>query len=327
MTAWPTAGRTAIIPALSSGPPAMLAAVIVACALIIDAVLGEPRRAHPLVGFGVVAGRVELALNRAQWSHQVRRVVGSVALVVAVAPLALAAWWLSLWPWAWVFEVVVLYLALGLQSLAGHGQRVATALRQRDLPAARSALSMMVSRDTAHLQADGIAAGTAESLLENGNDAVFGALFWFLVAGAPGVIVYRLVNTLDAMWGYRTPRFAAFGWAAARLDDALNWVPARLTVITYGLAAARPLAALRCAWRQGGRTESPNAGIVMAAGAGALGVRLGGPGRYHGAVRWRPRFGAGASADVAVIDRSIRLIRIGALLWVVVALFTGWWLC
>ena len=305
----------------------MITAILAAAALLIDAVLGEPRRVHPLVGFGVLATRVEQTLNRAHWTPASRRAAGLLGLVIAVAPIALAGWWLSHGPWAWVVEMTVLYLALGLQSLAVHGQRVATALRGGDLPAARAALGMMVSRDTAHLEAGGVAAGTAESLLENGNDAVFGTLFWFFVAGAPGVIVYRLVNTLDAMWGYKTPRFTAFGWTAARLDDALNWLPARLTVITYGLAAARPMAALRCAWRQGGRTESPNAGIVMAAGAGALGVRLGGPGRYHGAVRWRPRFGAGARADVAVIDRSVRMIRIGALLWVVVALFTGWWLC
>lgn len=310
-----------------SGAPAMIAAILAAAALLIDAILGEPRRAHPLVAFGALATRVEQTLNRSHWSSASRRATGMVGLLVTVAPMAFMGWWLSQWPWTWAVEVIVLYLALGLQSLATHGRRVATALRRGDLPAARAALGMMVSRDTAHLEADGVAAGSVESLLENGNDAVFGALFWFFVAGAPGVIVYRLVNTLDAMWGYKTPRLAAFGWSAARLDDALNWIPARLTVLTYGLAAARPIAALRCAWRQGGRTESPNAGIVMAAGAGALGVRLGGPGRYHGAVRWRPRFGVGARADGAIIDQAIRLIRIGALLWVLVALFAGWWLC
>jgi adenosylcobinamide-phosphate synthase len=183
---------------------------------------------------------------------------------------------------------------------------------------------MIVSRDTAELDRRGVAAAAVESVLENGSDAVFGALFWFAVAGAPGVVAYRLVNTLDAMWGYRTPRFAAFGWAAARTDDTLNWIPARLTALTYAMLTAAPARAMACTWRQGWRTDSPNAGRVMAAGAGALGVRLGGPGTYHGRRERRPRFGLGAAPTSATIGRAVWLVRAGACLWVVVIGLMEW---
>jgi len=183
----------------------------------------------------------------------------------------------------------------------------------------------MVSRDVRALDRRGVAAATVESVLENGNDAVFGTLFWFAVAGAPGAVAYRLVNTLDAMWGYRTERLAAFGWAAARLDDVLNWPAARLAALTYGLVGLAPLRALRCAWVQGGRTDSPNAGVVMAAGAGALGVRIGGPGVYHGRRVWRPRFGVGRRPDGAAIGAAVGLVINGALLWTAIACIAGWW--
>jgi adenosylcobinamide-phosphate synthase len=185
---------------------------------------------------------------------------------------------------------------------------------------------MMVSRDVRALDRRRVAAGAVESVLENGSDAVFGALFWFAVAGAPGVVLYRLVNTLDAMWGYRTRRLAAFGWAAARLDDGLNWPVARLVVLTYAGVSGAPGRALRCAARQGRRTASPNAGRVMAAGAGALGVRLGGPGVYHGRMQWRPRFGVGRPADAGAIDGAVRLVLNGALVWIVIVCLLEWWL-
>ena len=158
---------------------------------------------------------------------------------------------------------------------------------------------------------------TVESVLENGNDAVFGALFWFVVAGAAGVLTYRLVNTLDAMWGYKTPRYLSFGWAAARLDDGLNFVPARLTALSYALLG-RTRSALAC-WRaQAPAWDSPNAGPVMASGAGALGVRLGGAAIYHGHMETRPALGQGAAPQGGDIARALRLVRHGVLLWLAV---------
>ena len=298
--------------------------LVIAAALAADWLFGEIRHGHPLVGFGVLAGRAERNLNRRVLPRLLRRCLGVVAVLGLVAPVAWGAWWISAnAPYAVLFDVAVVYLALGLRSLGDHGARVERALTQGDLDEARAAVGTMVSRDTRYLDARRTAAAAIESVLENGSDAVFGALFWFLVAGVPGVVAYRLVNTLDAMWGYRTRRLAAFGWAAARLDDVLNWIPARLAALTYALVSGHPRRALACACRQGRRTASPNAGVAMAAGAGALGVRVGGPGVYHGRFQWRPRFGVGEPPTAAVIGRTIRLVQGGALAWTAGALLLG----
>jgi len=176
----------------------------------------------------------------------------------------------------------------------------------------------MVSRDTAVLNARQVAAAATESVLENGNDAVFGALFWFALLGAPGALLYRLANTLDAMWGYRTPRYERFGWAAARIDDVLNFLPARLTAFTYALCG-RFDGALRC-WRtQAPQWDSPNAGPVMAAGAGALGVKLGGAAPYDGVWETRPILGEGPPPDARAIERAWQLVRRGVVIWLAVA--------
>lgn len=179
----------------------------------------------------------------------------------------------------------------------------------------------IVSRDTSQLDENGVAKAAVESVLENGNDAVFGALFWFCVAGGAGALFYRLANTLDAMWGYKDERRVYFGWAAARIDDALNFIPARLTALTYALLG-RTAQALAC-WRtQAGRWGSPNAGPVMAAGAGALGVTLGGAAIYHGQVENREKLGAGDTVSVADIPRAVALVERGQWLWL--ATFVIW---
>jgi adenosylcobinamide-phosphate synthase len=217
-----------------------------------------------------------------------------------------------------VLAAGILYLTLGLRSLDEHACAVARALDAGDLDAARIAVGRIVSRDTETLDATQVAAAATESVLENGNDAVFGALFWFLLLGAPGAVLYRLANTLDAMWGYRTPRYANFGWAAARADDLLNLIPARLTALSYAVLGKTRLA-LHC-WRaQAALWDSPNAGPVMAAGAGALGVRLGGAAPYHGSWEARPELGAGACADAQSIVRALRLVRGGVVSWLLLA--------
>ena len=253
-----------------------------------------------------------------------RRNAGLLAWTLAVLPwVALAGVAMHgarmLSPWlASLLAAGVLYLTIGHRSLGDHARPVAQALQSGDLDDARAAVGRMVSRDSALLDDRGVAAAATESVLENGNDAVFGALFWFLVFGVPGVVLYRLANTLDAMWGYRTPRFARFGWTAARADDLLNLVPARLTAITYAVLGRTALA-LRC-WRlQAPGWDSPNAGPVMAAGAGALAVRLGGAAPYGGVWEPRPQLGEGAPADAASITRALRLVRNGVVLWLAVA--------
>ncbi|SFD53321.1 adenosylcobinamide-phosphate synthase [Thiohalospira halophila DSM 15071] len=278
-----------------------LATAAIVTALVADHLLGEPRR-HPLALFGRAVQAVE-----ARWyAPTIRR--GAVLAGLLVVPPALAAGWLAALPGAgWFLEVALLWLAVGGRSLTDHAGAVAAPLARGDLAGARSAVAMLVSRDPAALEADGIAAATTESVLENGNDAVIAALFWYLVAGAAGLVAFRLINTLDAMWGYRTERYDRFGRVAARADDLLGWLPARLTAAAYAVAG-NTSRAIRC-WRtQGRRWKSPNAGPVMAAGAGALGIRLGGPAPYHGRTEVRPALGEGRAATADDIHRAGKLL-------------------
>jgi adenosylcobinamide-phosphate synthase len=179
----------------------------------------------------------------------------------------------------------------------------------------------MVSRHTRELDESGVAKACVESTLENGNDAVFGALFWFALLGGPGAVLFRLANTLDAMWGYKNDRFLQFGWAAARIDDLLNYLPARLTALSYALFGKTRTAL--ASWRaQAPGWESPNAGPVMSAGAGSLGLALGGSAIYHGQVEERPLLGAGRPARGDDIGRVLQLVRRSLLLWL--GLFLCW---
>jgi adenosylcobinamide-phosphate synthase len=286
--------------------------------VLLDRLFGEPRRWHPLVGFGRLAEAAEAALRRDMPGDPVgNRLRGLVAWSLVVLPfVALAAWFAH--P---VLDALLLWLALGGRSLAEHARAIAAPLAAGDLPAARAHVGMIVSRDTTQLDADGVATAAVESVLENGNDAVFGALFWFFLLGGAGAVLFRLANTLDAMWGYRDARRIYFGWAAARIDDLLNFIPARLTALTYALLG-RTQSALAC-WRaQAGAWGSPNAGPVMAAGAGALKVGLGGTATYHGRAEERPRLGVGASPTAADIGRAVALVERGQWLWL--ALFVAW---
>ncbi|OIR06085.1 cobalamin biosynthesis protein CbiB [mine drainage metagenome] len=307
-----------------------LAVPTILAAVLLDRLLGEPGRFHPLAGFGRLAQWIEkIFYGPAHVASGMRYVRGIAALSILLIPLVALAALLQQPPiFGTLFSIVVLYLAIAPRSLREHAERVARAFSAGDLPAARQAVSMMVSRDTSHLDEEGVARATVESVLENGNDAIFAALFWFVVAGAPGVVLYRLSNTLDAMWGYRNARYDHFGWAAARLDDVLNFIPARLTSLSYALVG-HTRSALRC-WRlQAAAWESPNAGPVMAAGAGALRVQLGGAAIYHGEISQRPPLGCGAEASQADITRAVQLVRHTLYVWLAVitlgALFIAGW--
>lgn len=294
-------------------------------AVLLDHFLGELRRWHPLVGFGWLTRRVESwAYGPSSLDPPVRRLLGAVAVTALVVPPVLLAWGLSSIPYLGLgVDMGLLYLALGTASLTEHARAVAQALQDEDLKQAQERVGRMVSRDTKSMDEGEVSLATVESVLENGCDAIFGALFWFVVAGAPGVVAYRLVNTLDAMWGYRTPRYLHFGWAAARLDDLLNWIPARLTALSYTVLGDRHTA-WRC-WRsQGLRWKSPNAGPVMAAGAGALNLQLGGPARYYGEWVQRPSLGEGLLPRGEDIDRALTLVNRSLWLWVAIIVIGGW---
>lgn len=296
-------------------------ALLAVAAVLLDGWLGEPRRRHPLVGFGALADRVERRLyGDATMTPRTRRWRGALALLLLILPFTAAAAALTALPYVgMVFSVLMLYAAIGHKSLHDHARPVASALRAGDEDEARRLAARMVSRDSAALD---IPAAATESVLENGNDGVFGALFWFAIAGGAGAVLYRLANTLDAMWGYRSEHYRHFGWAAARLDDVLNYVPARLTALTYAVLG-QTRQALSC-WRtQAPVWDSPNAGPVMAAGAGALGLTLGGPARYQGEWHQRPVLGTGRPPQVTDIERALRLVRHGVWLWLGALMIVG----
>ncbi len=293
-----------------------LIVVAVMLGLALDLLLGETRRWHPLVGFGKLADAIERRLNQPDSG----RIKGALAWLLAVLPLVVAVQFLliycaqfSLWL-ALFLHLSLLYFCLGLRSLYDHTAPIQAALQDGNLDQARRFTSYIVSRDTAQANEEDLAKAAVESVLENGCDAVFGTLFWFIVAGGAGALLYRLSNTLDAMWGYRTARLLRFGCVAARVDDVLNFIPARLTALSYALLGKTRLA-WQC-WRtQAPSWPSPNAGPVMAAGGGALGLALGGMASYDGVVEIRPPLGLGEPARAADIQRAWSLVLRTSLLW------------
>jgi len=297
--------------------------LITLLAVVLDAVLGEPRRFHPLVGFGALANRVE------QWLHggtrcasAVQRTRGLIALLLITVPFLLLSYlMIQNQILNFLFSVVILYSAIGHRSLRDHVLPVADAMEQGDDDAARYRASMLVSRDPDTMN---VPRSTVESALENGCDGIFGALFWFLLAGAPGVLAYRLINTLDAMWGYRSERYLHFGWAAAKLDDLLNYLPARLTAVSYALLG-KTGQALQCWQQQAPACSSPNGGPVMCAGAGALNLSLGGPTRYRGEWQQKPILGMGPDPDSSDIRRAMGLVSRTLVLWLLVISVPALW--
>ena len=270
-----------------------------------DQVLGDPRRWHPVAGFG----RLALALERTLYAPSRARGALYAGALVALAALGAEAAARVL-PRRLVLAACT-WAALGGRSLAREADAVAADVRSGDLGAARKALPALVGRDPDALDADGICRATVESVAENTGDAVVGVLLWGAVAGPAGVVAYRAANTLDAMVGHRSERYADFGWAAARLDDALTWPVARagaaLAAACAPVAGGSAGAALRALRRDGAAHPSPNAGRMEAAFAGALGVRLGGPLAYAGRVQERPRLGDGRAPVPDDVTRAIRL--------------------
>jgi len=277
-----------------------------------DALLGDPRCGHPVALFG----RAALAVQRRGYADsRVRGACYAAGCLLAVVAPAIAADRLTRGrPWLRVAVTGAgVWTVSGGRSLAGEAERVARALEAGDLAAARAALPNLCGRDPSQLDEKELARAVVESVAENTSDAVVAPLVWCVLAGLPGAAGYRAVNTLDAMVGYRSPRYARFGWAAARLDDVANWAPARLTgllaVAVSPIVGGSPGAAWRTLRRDGGRHPSPNAGRCEAAFAGALGVRLGGTNDYAGETEHRPVLGDGRTVQPADIRRAVRLCR------------------
>ncbi len=293
---------------------------IISLALALDQFFGEPKHFHPLVGFGHCANWFERALN-CGGSNKDLLAYGAFSLTLLVLPPVLLVFILLQLSgdFAWLVSAIVVYWAIGFKSMQQHTHAVFAALSSRDLSAAREAVARIVSRDTDHMNKRQIASASIESSLENGCDSVFGTLFWFLLGGAPMVVFYRLVNTLDAMWGYRTTRFEYFGKIAARLDDILNYVPARLTAFSYALCGKFKLA-IQCWLSEAKQLDSPNAGPVMTAGAGSLNLELGGEAYYDGSVVDKLSFGGSIPPSRQHIKTANALVLRAMVLWCAVIL-------
>ena len=292
-----------------------------------DVALGDPRRFHPVAGFGTVAAALE---RRTYRDSRAAGAVHVALLVGGAVGLGLLAERVRHPVARTVLTAAATWTVLGGSSLARHGAALAAELDAGDVATARARIPSLCGRDPELLDVAGMARAGTESMAENTSDAVVAPLLWGAVAGIPGLLGYRAVNTLDAMIGYRNARYTRFGWAAARLDDVANWIPARVTVGLVAVAApvqmtARPpsgpnssrkwpccqpgAAALRAARRDGHLHPSPNAGPVEAAWAGALGVALGGRTVYRHGVEDRPRLGDGPAPDAADLRRAARLSR------------------
>ncbi|MFZ2174037.1 MAG: cobalamin biosynthesis protein [Rhodococcus sp. (in: high G+C Gram-positive bacteria)] len=276
-----------------------------------DRWFADPVRWHPVSGFGGAAMRFERLTYRDARAAGVLHVlvlVGAAAGTGAVAArLARRGGWVG----EAAGTAVAGWVVLGGTSLGRTGSAMARHLDADDLPAARALLPSLCGRDPSVLGAEGLTRATLESVAENTSDAAVGALLWGALAGIPGLFVYRASNTLDAMIGYRSSKYRNFGWAAARLDDAVNLLPARLTgVLTVAAAPAvdgSPIEAWT-AWRRDAATHpSPNAGVAEASAAGALGITLGGRTEYAHGVEMRPRLGSGRAPEPVDLHRAVRL--------------------
>jgi adenosylcobinamide-phosphate synthase len=280
---------------------------------VADLLLGDPRRGHPVAVFG----RGAAALERLTYSdHRAAGAVHTGVLIGVLAALGIAADRAAARRgagWTAVVTAAATFVALGGTSLARTGADMARMVDGDDVEGARVLLPSLCGRDPAALDAAGLTRAALESVAENTSDAAVAPLCWGAVGGVPGLLVYRGVNTLDAMIGHRSPRYARFGWAAARLDDAMNYLPARATGLLVAACApvvgGSPRRALAAWHHDAARHPSPNAGVAEAAFAGALGIRLGGPTQYAHRLEIRPTLGDGRLAEPADLRASVRLSR------------------
>ncbi|WP_017430120.1 adenosylcobinamide-phosphate synthase CbiB [Vreelandella jeotgali] len=292
--------------------PGLALTMLVAAAIGVDLIVGDPRRLpHPVVLMGRLIGALEARLNRG--SVRARLWGGRLTVLITVAGTFAAVWGIcrvlgAIHPWLGLAaELWLISTAVAIKGLAGAGRAVAEPLDRGDLPAARTALGRVVGRDTQALDAAGTARGAIETVAENTVDGITAPLLFALIGGAPLALAYKAVNTLDSMIGYRTQRHENFGRAAAKLDDAANWLPARLTALCFCLGSRR---AWRSTRQDAPKHASPNAGWPEAAVAYRLGVQLGGASCYQGVVSQSATLGEPIAApDARHIERAINLMH------------------
>jgi adenosylcobinamide-phosphate synthase len=311
---------------------------VVLASLAIEAAVGYPAALHawvphPVVWAGNAISALERRWNRQQYTFAVRRLLGCVAVLLVAGVAVLAGLGLE-WvvgvgvdavarpPWVHLADSLVIAIVgttgLAQRSLFDHVNNVLTSLRAGDLAASRERVSLIVGRDTRQLDATGVSAAALESLAESFNDGIVAPAFWFLIAGLPGLFVYKILNTADSLIGHKEERWRAFGWAAARADDVANLVPAR---IAGALLVFAGMGGLGVMFSDASKHASPNAGWPEAAMAGALGIRLGGPATYDGVLHQRPVFGTGPAPRVAELARGLRIYVFACgLLWLAIGM-------
>jgi adenosylcobinamide-phosphate synthase len=295
--------------------PVLSTFIVLLLALLLDTFLGEAKRFHYLVSFGWLANKLEVRLNTSSTSPFNNKVLGTFAWCLLVLPLPLIYWYCLndlIWYWQVLLDAFVLYLAIGLNSLYQHAIQIYYPLKVNDLNTARHFTGYIVSRQTNELSEQEMARATVESMLENGHDSVIASMLYYIIGGAPLVILHRLANTLDAMWGYRTARFNGFGYASARIDDLLGFVSGKFCTLLYaiqGIKQGRVLSSLNNAYQQGNKYKSHNGGWVIAAGATVMGVTLGGNALYHGKEVHSVTLGSGRKAVNEDIPTSLTLVK------------------
>jgi adenosylcobinamide-phosphate synthase len=308
----------------------MITPLIMMVAYLIDYLLGEFKRFHPLVGFGWLTAKIEKTVNSLLNETEstniwLPRLWGTFSWLVLCAPLPIIYYYFHqnniLF---WCIDAVVLYFAVGLKSLKLHALQILKPLEESDLVTARHFCGYLVSRKTDNLSEQDISRATIESVLENGHDAAIASFFWFIIGGAPLVILHRLANTLDAMWGYKNQRFIHFGWCAARMDDILGWPSAKISALLYALqtnlSLPRTINALKNGHQQSQHYKSLNGGLVMATGASVLNFKLGGSAIYHGKEVISVTLGCGNNLVRNDISRSINLVNIAVITLIVISL-------
>ena len=304
-----------------------MAEPVALAALAIDAAIGWPtalyrRIGHPVGAFAAIIARCEAMWNTPARGEAVKRVAGIATVLILIAIAGGIGWaltWLmgrALGAWSWIGVALLAAPGIAQRSLFDHVRAVRDALASGNLEAARSAVAMIVGRDVAALDEAGVARAAIESLAESFCDGIAAPLFWLLLLGLPGIWIYKASNTADSLIGHREPRWRAFGWAAARSDDLLNLIPARIGGALICLVSA---SGWRVLWRDARNHASPNAGWTEAAMAGALGLRLAGPVSYDGALHAKPWIGDGRTdAGANDVSRALNLyLRACAALWVI----------
>ena len=293
-----------------------MAEPVAVAALLLDVAFGWPRWlyaavGHPVGGFARAIGWAERNWNRGDRGEAARRALGVATMLLLIGIVSASAFVLQmlshslLGPWWWIGVALLAWPGLALRSLYDHVRPVAAALASGDLAAGRTAVAMIVGRDTEELDEGGVARAAIESLAESICDGVVAPLFWLLLLGLPGIWAYKAINTADSLIGHREARWRAFGWAAARIDDLANLIPARLSGALICLAGGGGWAVM---WRDCRRHASPNAGWPEAAMAGALGVALAGPIAYDGETLDKPWIGSGGrGATGSDIRRGLRI--------------------